>query len=327
LILSFINTVSDPTEVATAGTPQNLAAQWLLDLDPAGLCPQDPNLIQRYVLAVFYYSTRGDRWTQCSAPTAFNDAVSIQNANDACNIRVIGGNTDAWLTPSSECDWGGLACDGNDFLVRIDFGTCWVCVCVVHFNVCGRKNTGGYCTSALFVCSHYVLSFSSYFLLIEQNGIGGTLASEMNRLQNLRFLLLEEGVLTGTIPPELGGIRSLEQIDLNFNLLQGTLPEALFFLNNLETLDLNDNEISGTISTRFSFLQTLSFLQIENNQFTGTIPTQMGLLNSLGTLRFPMDLREFCSTRVDPLTHVSHTSQLSLLHLLFLSCRGCHNGQ
>jgi hypothetical protein len=108
--------VSNPVDVGTPGTPQNLAMDWIINLDTARLCPQDPNLIQRYVTAVFYYSTRGDRWETCKAPIDVSDPVAIAIGNADCP------NGDAWLTPSSECDWGGLRCDGGDFITRIDFG-------------------------------------------------------------------------------------------------------------------------------------------------------------------------------------------------------------
>jgi hypothetical protein len=92
-------------------------------MDTAFLCPQETNLIQRYVMAVFYYSSRGDRWTQCSAPGMFDNQTAIELANEACTIEVSGGNSSAWLTPSEECSWGGLLCNDADAVIRIDFGT------------------------------------------------------------------------------------------------------------------------------------------------------------------------------------------------------------
>jgi hypothetical protein len=96
------------------------------------LCPQDPHLIQRYVLAVFYFSTRGDRWIQCSAPTEDDNVIAVQEANDMCTIDVTSSSTgaggsyesdsNAWLTPETECSWGGLGCNENNDVVRIEMG-------------------------------------------------------------------------------------------------------------------------------------------------------------------------------------------------------------
>jgi len=209
------------------------------------LCPQDKFLIQRYVMSVFYFSTRGDRWSECSAPPLLDEdatedekAAVEATANAECSLKVAGfeSNSNAWLTGGSECGWGGLGCNEDDFVTRIE---------------------------------------------MEQNGVAGTLPVELSRLQTLRNLILEEGILTGTIPSKLGEIRSLEQIDLNFNLLQGPIPEELFLLSNLRQMDLNDNELTGTISSSIQGLAKMSFFQIENNLFTGTIPYAMGALTSL----------------------------------------------
>lgn len=259
--------VSNDGSLNVTGSPQNLAAEWLINLDMAYLCPQNPTLVQRYSMAVFYYSTEGDDWTQCSAPSDFSSETSIAEANANCNIVAQDGTgSDAWLTPSSECDWGGAACTDSGFIERIDFGKCiWL--------ECGSCA----CTN-----EHSLIS-RSLFLIIERNGIRGSLPSEISRFQELRYLLLEEGLISGTIPADIGFNANLLQLDLNFNKLTGPIPEELYRLSNLEQLDLNDNEFSGTISTNISRLQQLVFLQLENNGFQGMIPEEMGNLFLLGT--------------------------------------------
>lgn len=238
----FLRVVSNPADVDTPGSPQALALEWLINEDPLQLCPQDKHLIQRYVMAVFYFSTRGDRWTECSAPPLAEDVEdhekAIEIANAECTLIVNGyeSNSNAWLTNGTECQWGGLGCNEENFVTRIE---------------------------------------------MEQNGVAGTLPYELSRIQTLQNLILEEGILTGTIPTQLSEIRSLEQIDLNFNLLQGPIPEQLYALSNLRQLDLNDNELTGTISGDISKLSKMSFFQIENNLFTGTIPDSFGSLIAL----------------------------------------------
>jgi hypothetical protein len=123
LIEIFLRIVSDPVYLETPDSPHNFAMIWIIELDPLYLCPQDNNLIQRYVMAVFYFSTRGGgRWSQCSAPAEFDDPEAVESANLGCDIIVPGGKSDAWLTPSLECDWGGVACNDDDFLKHMDFG-------------------------------------------------------------------------------------------------------------------------------------------------------------------------------------------------------------
>ena len=59
LIMSFLEMISSPGSLEMEGSPQNLAANWLINEDMAYLCPQDPTLIQRYSMAVFYYHWSG----------------------------------------------------------------------------------------------------------------------------------------------------------------------------------------------------------------------------------------------------------------------------
>jgi hypothetical protein len=123
LMQILIKVVSNSNDVNTEGSPQNKAAKWIIYEDSATLCPQDDTFIQRYVIAVFYFSTRGKRWVECRAPDTHDDPKSISDANQACQINVPGGGSDAWLTPKHECNWGGIACnrDGK-FIERIEFG-------------------------------------------------------------------------------------------------------------------------------------------------------------------------------------------------------------
>jgi hypothetical protein len=124
LIRILVNTVSDSNVVGTSGTPQNQAVRWLIDQDTRYLCPDSPALLSRYSLAVFYYSTRGDRWLECSAPSSFNDTAAIEAANAACNIQAFpDSGSDAWLTPGDECQWGGVVCNGNGDVEIINIGT------------------------------------------------------------------------------------------------------------------------------------------------------------------------------------------------------------
>ena len=120
--LSF---VSEMISFVVPYSPQSQSMKWLIEDDAYYVCPDDPQLVQRYVMAVFYYSSRGDDWTQCSAPGDLSDRASIATANAKCNLEVDrgGGGTDAWLTPVSECNWGGLKChEDSQSLERIDFG-------------------------------------------------------------------------------------------------------------------------------------------------------------------------------------------------------------
>lgn len=76
-------------------TPAGEAAEWILNGDPAMPDPfRDPDaVVDRFVLATFYYSTGGEQWR----------------------------NNDAWLSEEDACDWFGVRCDG-DTIVELNMG-------------------------------------------------------------------------------------------------------------------------------------------------------------------------------------------------------------
>lgn len=118
-----INAVSSMDDLMTPGSPQAEALEWITNLDTRYVCPDDPTLKQRYSLAAFYYSTRGDRWNMCDAPDDFGNPLDVAAANARCMIEPMpGSGSDAWLTPSNECLWGGVICDNDGNVERIDIG-------------------------------------------------------------------------------------------------------------------------------------------------------------------------------------------------------------
>ncbi len=119
------------------GSPQDLALEWLIQTDPYEVCPDDPKALQRYILAVFYFSTDGDNWDECSAPSDPNDVNTLIAANNNCGVTttpIPGGQLNpsflpttegrfAWLTPIYECEWAGITCRVETSCVdRIEFG-------------------------------------------------------------------------------------------------------------------------------------------------------------------------------------------------------------
>ena len=226
-------------------TPQRSALNWIIDDDGAQLCPDDDSLVQRYTLAVFYYSTNGDDWKECNAPSNFDRQASIAAANSACTLTTVNATTifpndvrgtNAWLTPESECKWGGISCYASNTPNAIK-------VNVVEF---------------------------------ENNGLSGVLPAEMEQLTKMRFFALERGSIGGTIPSSYGNLKSLLLLDFDFNQLTGTIPSSLWSLTNLRQLDLNDNQLVGTLSEDIGDLRQLRFFQIDNNNLEGMIPATLG---------------------------------------------------
>ena len=79
-----------------------MAFNWLVDDDAFGICPDDEKLIQRYVMAVFYFSTDGSSWTECG--------------------QVGGCAGTNFLSGTHECDWAGISCNNDDCVTEMVFG-------------------------------------------------------------------------------------------------------------------------------------------------------------------------------------------------------------
>jgi hypothetical protein len=236
------------------GTAQKAAMDWLVDIDAYQVCPDDPNALQRYTLAVFYYSTFGDNWLDCSAMPNFEegtcDSVTVGTRGNDDSPKITGNYV--WLSPVNECTWAGVQCMEDTALVdRLEFE---------------RNGLAGTLPSELGHLSELK------FLFAEQGSLTGTIPTELGRLSKLLALDLDYNYLTGAaIPSSLYDLWSLTQLDLNDNLLTGTIDSAIGTLKNLKFLQLGGNPIIGTIPKELGDLD-LAGGGFENTLLTGTVP-------------------------------------------------------
>ena len=75
-----------------ATTPQGMAYSFLLTEEPSFVC--SPTLMQRYGLSTFYFATGGETWT----------------------------NNGGWLKNKHECNWFGVECNDEKFVISINLG-------------------------------------------------------------------------------------------------------------------------------------------------------------------------------------------------------------
>ena len=105
-ILKELRKVSDMKDIEQVGTSENLAAEWLIDFDSYRICPDDDKLIQRYVMALFYFSTEGGAWSSCGV------------SGDCESTR--------YLSGVNECEWFGVTCNADLCITAIDIGKKYV---------------------------------------------------------------------------------------------------------------------------------------------------------------------------------------------------------
>ena len=92
---SLLLTVSSEDALNNKGSPQGKASLWVTIDDtispPLQPGTNDAQIIQRYVLAAFYYATGGAGWT----------------------------DKEGWLESSNECDWFRVICNDGGVVTRL----------------------------------------------------------------------------------------------------------------------------------------------------------------------------------------------------------------
>lgn len=121
---------------------------------------------------------------------------------------------------------------------------------------------------------------------LRDNGLEGSISTEIGTLLSLRDLDLSHNRLTGVIPSELGELNALSRLDLGGNRLTGAIPGAIGELNPLRLLDLGTNELTGNIPDELGRLTRLETLDLSANRFTGTLPGSLVDLAALTDFRW-----------------------------------------
>ena len=111
-ILAILDAAADPNLIRDSSVPQGQATEWILSLDDRTMCPDDPKILQRWALAVIYFSTGGDGWDQCSGNPA---------ASDQCGQEEPFFGDRRFLSTFNECEWAGISCVDGCVTV-IEFG-------------------------------------------------------------------------------------------------------------------------------------------------------------------------------------------------------------
>jgi len=247
-------------------TPQRQALNWLVDADPLNLRFDDPNLIQRYVLAVLYF--------------ALGESRFLKRAG--------------WMSGTDVCEWPKVECGRLNF----ETGESSVTKLDLHgMNLIGNLPPE---ISRLESLQSLIL-FSNKLtgtiipelytmnkletLLLNQNKLSGTISEDISFLKNLTVLAVSENYLQGSIPLSISQCTQLVELYLHTNNFNGKIPAHFSKLINLELLDMAKNSFQGTIPRDFINFSKLVFFELSYNKMTGTIPPNVGSMNSLESFR------------------------------------------
>ena len=255
-LLTYYKTYGiDWENMQEAGTPQNLALEWV-----AGSANYDrldrAQRVQRYVLAVFYYST-------------FKQANYYYNTQNGSTERVQGWTSALnWMSQERECDWEGVTCEGD---------------AVTGILLREHRLTGAMPLELAFMStSLQTLDFTSNFLYLD----GDAEKTPLTHLERVNTLLMEDNyvVCSMGLPASIGEMTSLKKLVLSYNILQGPLDGDIFAnLQELTHLEVESNFLNGELPQELLDLKNLVYVYIRSNYLDLILPTVLanGTLPSL----------------------------------------------
>jgi len=241
-------------------SPQNKALTWILYENGMNLSHESPNLVQRYVMMVFYYSMGGEKWT----------------------------NSGGYGSGRDECGWYGIYCFPSLLKVRQ--------VHIDNNNLAGMipKEIGYLNKLEVLILQSNRISENIpssigmlprlKSLVLNENYLSGVIPEEITNCRMLELLLLRANRLSGTIPSFLGDLHYIQEIVLTDNKLTGTIPSTLSYLQYLSTISFKMNTLSGTIPSELGMCQSLQDLHLTHNDLEGSIPSNLGNLMLLKRL-------------------------------------------
>jgi hypothetical protein len=258
----------------TSDSPQGAAAQWIIEEDARNLDVDNETLTQRYLLAVFFYTTTQNgalSWRSCS-PDPFDSTIAECNFQfytilDNDTVSYVPEPSFRWMSGVDECSWAGIICNERNVLIAIQLGKCLASP--------NREE--------LYSLTHYCFAVDS----VGQN-ITGTIPTELAAFPLIQSLSLAFNQLTGTLPITFAlpdSARQLLNLEVHGNYLTGTIPSEYFQATGLQNLNIGQNLLTGTLSTEIGRLTNLKGFHAFDNMLNGTFPTEIGRLEYLSFTR------------------------------------------
>jgi len=252
-VLEVISQISS-LEKLKEPSPQSQAFKWLTDTDSVSKSCSD-NLVQRYVLAVFYYSLNGRNWKR----------------------------NNFWLSSENECKWEGILCTNNsEYLRKLQLSNNPTIFQEVSEMNLDNNNMSGTLPTELAILSRLQQVQFSF------NDIQGNISVINKKMPHLKLIDVHSNKLTGTIADAFfNNFPGLEKLRLSTNFFQGTLSSNIGQLSRLNELILSNNNFQGTLPSeeigKLFFLEKIILFQ---NQFEGNIPSTIGNLKFLKWIDF-----------------------------------------
>jgi hypothetical protein len=125
-IREYVERVVGPEPVSDATNPYRKALDWIQDVDPMALTPQDKGFAQRFLLAYLYFSTTlQGPWNNDCDPAQQGETDDTVYRYTAVTDEKLRYALDAkrWLSRHDSCLWCAVECDSTGQIIKIDLGT------------------------------------------------------------------------------------------------------------------------------------------------------------------------------------------------------------
>ena len=222
---SFADIISEVSPLSTlpeTSSPQSKAAAWLMT--DQGICPSDANVLQRYILAVLYFATKGESWM---------DQLGF-------------------LSSANECEWAGIKCDSSGKVANI---------AISGNNLAGAIPDEIGSLDALSVLSltqgglsgpipDSLYDLPLTVLELSDNNLSGDISTKIYEMTDLETLHLDNNQLGGMIEAEIANLTDLKSLKLNDNQFKSRMKRELKDMVNLEVAQFHNNNFYGRVPSR-----------------------------------------------------------------------------
>jgi hypothetical protein len=176
-------------------SPQFQALDWLandVNVDTYSM----RRLVQRWVMATFYWSTNGDNWDTTTDTATSNQTTRVGLKGPAGAEE---GTAPSWMSQTHECEWYTThnqknICDGQERLVVLSLG---------HCNLRGTLST------------ELGLLTTLKRLYLPDNHIVGSIPTDLALLTKLESIHISSNLITGELPSELGQLSALGKFGMS----------------------------------------------------------------------------------------------------------------
>jgi hypothetical protein len=235
--------------MADPDSPHARAANWIINEDPRMLEPEADNLIQRFLLSLFYLATTERQpWLSCNPPVG--DETYMCNYTKLAQVfpeveyeNVLWGR---WLSWEHECGWAGVFCDEFNQTRAVELP--------------GQQIRGT-------LPSEIALMPYLQSLTFNWNELYGTMPSELASMKHLLNIELHYNFFTGQVPAEWYAAQALQRVNFAGNFLSGSIPTEIGQLSTMKGFFSFENSIGGTIPSEIGKMKFLCKFLMDMSAF------------------------------------------------------------